>query len=134
MNVEYLSSPVELNEEEYLFLSENLDVIGTGEKDKICSFISLARRNNVSRLLRKAIEDELDEMQREIIRLLWYENYSVTKAAEILGVNKSTVTRQSKKAYDKLRTSLKYVMLYQFEVPSDLITYFKEAINIEKRH
>ena len=134
MNVDYIASPVKLNEEEYLFLSENLDVIGVCDKDSICSFLSVSRRNMVSKLLKKAIEDELDEMQNKIIKLLWYDGVSVTKAAEILGVNKSTVTRQKRKAYDKLRTSLKYVMLYQFECPKDLIDYFKEALKIEKRN
>lgn len=134
MNTEYLPSPVKMNEEEYLFLSENLDVIGVCDKGSICSFLSVSRKNMISKLLRQAIESELDEMQRKIIFLLWYDKLSVTKAAEILGVNKSTVTRQSHKAYDKLRNCLKYVMLYQFECPDDLIRYFKEAIKIEKRN
>jgi len=134
MNVDYISSPVELNEEEYLFLSENLDVIGVCDKNSVCSFVSLSRKNMLNRLMKKAIEDELDDIQKKIIRLLWYDNVSLTKAAEILGVNKSTVTRQKQKAYDKLKTSLKYVMLYQFECPSDLIDYFKEAVKIEKRN
>jgi RNA polymerase sigma factor (sigma-70 family) len=134
MNVDYIASPVEINEEEYLFLSENLDVIGVGDKKSICEFISLSRRNMLNRLTKQAIEEELDEMQKRIIKLLWYDNVSLTKASEILGVNKSTVTRQKQKAYDKLRTSLKYVMLYQFECPKDLIEYFKEAKKIEKRN
>ena len=134
MNVDYIPSPVQMNEEEYLFLSENLDVIGASDKNTVCSFISVSRKNMVSKLLRLAIDNELDEIQKEIIRSLWYDGLNVTKTAEKLGVNKSTVTRQSKKAYDKLRTSLKYVMLYQFECPKDLIDYFKEAICIEKRN
>ncbi len=134
MNVDYIPSSVQMNEEEYLFLSENLDVIGASDKNTVCSFISVSRKNMVSKLLRLAIDNELDEIQKEIIRSLWYDGLNVTKTAEKLGVNKSTVTRQSKKAYDKLRTSLKYVMLYQFECPKDLIDYFKEAICIEKRN
>ncbi|MBO4338668.1 MAG: hypothetical protein K5755_05175 [Clostridiales bacterium] len=134
MNVDYIPSPVPMNEEEYLFLSENLDVIGASDKSTVCSFISVSRKNMVSKLLRLAIDDELDEMQKEIIKLLWYDGLNVTKAAEKLGVNKSTVTRQKQKAYDKLRTSLKYVMLYQFECPRDLIDYFREAVKIEKRN
>jgi len=134
MIFENVPSPVELNEEEYIYLSENLDVVGAYGKKEIVSFVSLSRKHMLCVLLKQAINNELSEMQKEIIRLLWYENLSVTKAAEILGVNKSTVTRQSQKAYDKLRNSLKYVMLYQFECPGEMINYFKEAINNEKRY
>ena len=134
MNVENIPSPVEMNEEEYLYLSENLDVIGANDKNKICSFLSVSRKNMVSKLLRIAIENELDEMQKQIIRLMFYEGLNVTKTAEKLGVNKSTVTRQSHKAYDKLKNCLKYVVMYQFECPDDLIEYFREAVINEKRH
>ena len=134
MNVDYIPSPVKMNEEEYLFLSENLDVIGVCDKNEICAFLSLSRKNMVSKLLRLAIDSELDGIQKDIIKMIWYDGLSATKTAEKLGVSKSTVTRQSKKAYDKLRSSLKYVMLYQFECPTDLIEYFKEAVKIEKRN
>ncbi len=134
MNVENIPSPVPINEEEYLYLSENLDVIGVSDKNAVCSFLSVSRKNMLSRLLRLAIENELDDMQKRIIRLMWYDGLNVTSIARTLGVNKSTVTRQSHKAYDKLKNSLKYVMMYQFECPSDLIDYFKEAVKVEKRH
>ena len=134
MDVDYIPSPVRMNEEEYLYLSENLDVIGACDKNAICSFLSVSRKNMLSRLMRIAIENELDDMQKKIIRLIWYDGLSVTKTAEKLGVNKSTVTRQSHKAYDKLKNSLKYVMMYQVECPDDLIDYFKEAVKVEKRH
>ena len=134
MNIENIAEPECLTESEYLFLSENLDVLDGSSKDKICCFVAVKRKVVLSRLLHIAIENELTDIQQRIINMLWFDNLTATEAAKRLGVNKSTVTRQSQKAYDKLNNSLKYVILYQFDDCSDTVKYFKEAIKYDQRH
>ena len=134
MDIRNIPEPVKINEEEYLFLSENLDALGIFDKAEICSFLSISRRHMLSKLLRMAIDEELDSFQQNALKLTWFDGLSASKAAEILGVNRSTVTRQLNNAYDKLRKSLKYVMLYQFDSANNTIEYYKEAIKYDQRH
>ena len=134
MNIENIAEPERLTESEYLFLSENLDVLDGSDKNKICCFVAVKRKVVLSRLLHVAIDNELSDIQRKIINMIWFEGLTATEAAKELGVNKSTVTRQSQKAYDKLRNSLKYVMLYQFDDCSDTVNYFREALKYDQRH
>ena len=134
MYMENFAEPERINEEEYMFLSDNLDPLGITGKKEICSFLCYSRRHMIAKLLHLAIDEQLSPIQRDIIKMLWFDNISATAAAEKLGVSKSTVTRQSQKAYDILKNCLKYVLLYQFDNPADTVSYFKEAVQYDKRH
>lgn len=70
-------------------------------------------RESIERLLRNlplAVEEELTERQRQILRMRFSRNMSITEIARELGVNKSTVsrslTRSTMNLYRALRFSL----------------------------
>lgn len=67
-----------------------------------------------SRLVRKVIENELDDSEKELIRLYYYERLTVTKIAGIEGVNHSTISRRLNKIHGKLYTYLKYAAELHF--------------------
>ena len=69
--------------------------------------------NDIRRLkrnLRVAREEELTARQREMLRLRYEEEMSVTEIARMLGVNKSTVSRTITRAKHRLYRCLRYAL------------------------
>ena len=58
--------------------------------------------------LRRVIEGELTENQREILLAYYMENLTIPQIAADRGVNKSTVSRTLHRAEGKLRRYLRY--------------------------
>ena len=68
------------------------------------------RYERLRQCVRKAVQLELTEPQRRCVELCYFQRMKLSEAAEVLGVNKSTVSRHLKRARDKLAFSLKYDM------------------------
>jgi DNA-directed RNA polymerase specialized sigma24 family protein len=66
------------------------------------------RQNMLRFAVRKAVENELTDRQKEAVMLCFYGDKSVSRAAEELGLNKSTVSRHLKRARQKIERSLQY--------------------------
>lgn len=62
----------------------------------------------LKRQLHKAMESELTDRQRDIVRSFYFEGKSVTDIAASMGVNKSTVSRHLKRSREKLKNVLSY--------------------------
>jgi RNA polymerase sigma factor (sigma-70 family) len=60
------------------------------------------------RALRRAMEGELTERQRDCIRLRYMEGKSVNEVARELGITAGTVSRHLKKARNRLGTVISY--------------------------
>lgn len=58
--------------------------------------------------MRRIIQEELTQLQREAIVGVYFQNKTLTQIAEERGVCKSTVCRTLKRAEEKLRRFLKY--------------------------
>lgn len=58
--------------------------------------------------IRRVIEEELTQLQRQTLLAYYFQEQTVTQIAEDRGVNKSTVSRTLKRAEQKLRRYLKY--------------------------
>lgn len=77
-------------------------------------FLKLSASDNSSKIralekaLKQAIESELTQKQGRVMDMYYFENMSMTKIAEVLGVNKSTISRHIKSATERLRKALKY--------------------------
>lgn len=70
-------------------------------------------RPRIERLLRNlplAMEEELTPRQRQIMRMRYSRNMSVTRIAQELGINKATVSRTLSRSTWKLYRSLRYSM------------------------
>lgn len=72
-----------------------------------------AETNNeqMSRLRRnllRAIDEDLTPRQREVVSMHYFNSLSVTRIAEKLGVDRSTVSRTLTRAEQKLKKMLKY--------------------------
>ena len=58
--------------------------------------------------IRRVIQEELTELQRELLMAYYFQEISIPQIARERGVNKSTVSRTLRRAEDKLRKYLKY--------------------------
>lgn len=65
--------------------------------------IARLRRN-----LRKARQQELTPRQREVVRLYYDEGMTMPQIGELLGVNRSTVSRTLRRAKNRLYRCLRY--------------------------
>lgn len=61
-----------------------------------------------ARLVKKCIQNDLDESEKELVRLYHYEGQTATRIASLMGVAPSTVCRRLDKIHRKLYTYLKY--------------------------
>ena len=64
----------------------------------------------LKRNLRLAREQELTDRQREMLRLRYEQNLTVSAIAAALGVNKSTVSRTLMRAQRRLEHALRYTL------------------------
>lgn len=66
------------------------------------------RLNRLRRNLRKAREQELTPRQRQMLEMYFDDGQSMVEIAEILGVNRSTVSRTLMRAKRRLYRCLRY--------------------------
>lgn len=66
------------------------------------------RRNMLQFAVRKAVDYELTECQKNAVQMCFYEGKTVSAAARELGLNKSTVSRHLKSARRRIEQSLQY--------------------------
>ena len=60
------------------------------------------------KILRKVISEELTERQREVITLYYFDRANIPQIAEILGVNRSTVSRTISRGSRNIMEKMKY--------------------------
>ena len=60
------------------------------------------------KILRKVISEELTERQREVITLYYFDRANIPQIAEMLGVNRSTVSRTISRGRRNIMEKMKY--------------------------
>ncbi len=73
------------------------------------------RKAELNRLVRRVINEELDEFDRKIIELHWYKGLSKSEIAEKMGIDRSTVHRHFTAINEIIYEKLKYAveLIYQ---------------------
>ena len=82
--------------------------------ESLDEYLLRKRKIELSCLLNKIIENELTDADRQIVRLHWFEGNTVTKTAEILNVDRSTVSRRLEKINDVIYDKMKYAVEYRY--------------------
>ncbi len=82
-----------------------------GDRLKQYDFVSSGSNNEkyiefLKKSLKKAIDRDLTERQREIIIGIYFEGKTQAELARIYEINKSTVSRHLKRSIEKLKISL----------------------------
>ncbi|MBR3817371.1 MAG: hypothetical protein IKJ27_11675 [Clostridia bacterium] len=70
----------------------------------------LRRKEELQRLVRKVIREELDEFDRRLVELHWYKGLSKSTVAEMLSVDRTTVHRHFTKINETVYEKLKYAV------------------------
>lgn len=79
------------------------------------------REVDMALLLERAIEKELTEAERSVVRLHWYDQKSITDISQAKGISASAVKKTLKRAQAKLENVLSYAVCYQQNVISENI-------------
>ena len=72
-------------------------------------------------LLEKAIEDELTETERAVIKDIWYNSLSLSQTARKRGITPNAVKHTSVRAMKKLENALKYVVFYCMDITKESV-------------
>ncbi len=82
--------------------------------EEIDEYTLRKRKAELYALVRRVIKNELDESQQKFVRLYWYEGKTLGEISEIMGLDKSTLSRKEKKINSIIYDKLKYAMEYRY--------------------
>ena len=91
-----------LGEAEFCADKEIAALIGDTESD------NSEKHRLMLKILRKVILEELTERQREMITLYYFDRANIPQIAEMLGVNRSTVSRTISRGRRNIMEKMKY--------------------------
>ena len=77
-------------------------------------YILRERKEELHRLVKKVIKNELSERDRLIVSLHWYKGKTKEEIAEIVGSDRSTIFRRFDKINDIIYEKLKYAIEYRY--------------------
>lgn len=78
--------------------------------------VSAKKKAEFSKLLRRAIHNELSEVDAEILNMYFFKGFTTREIAEVYGITHSSVSRRINKSLDTLYEKLKYAAEYRFGI------------------
>lgn len=118
---------------EYFFLTENFEFADKSEVQSAMGFIIMNKRNSLEKTVKSIIENELNENEKNVIKLFYYNGLDTLSISEICGLSRSSVYRNLKIGLKKIEKSIKYVLEYDgfsSKMSSEeLVKYIKEAVS-----
>ncbi len=79
------------------------------------------REVDMALLLERAIEKELTDAERSVVKLHWFDGKSITDISQMNGVTPVAVKRMLKRSQEKLERVLSYAVCYQQNVVSESV-------------
>ncbi|MGN0571801.1 MAG: sigma factor-like helix-turn-helix DNA-binding protein [Candidatus Fimenecus sp.] len=118
MDLQMPDTPILLSGEDYVYLSECFEPLTADDfrNGAAAKYVVRRKTDTLGRLVRHALENELNEEERYIAKLLFIEGVSVSQAARICGITRQRVYTLSQKADSKLRACLQYPFLMDFSL------------------
>lgn len=118
---------------EYFFLTENLEFTNESEVQGAVSFIVINKKRNLEKIVRSVIENELDETEKSVIKLFYYNGFSKLAISKNCNISRSSVYRNLNSGLRKIKNTLKYVLEYEgfsSEMSADeLVKFVKGAVH-----
>lgn len=118
---------------EYFFLTENFEFADKSEVQRAIGFIIMNKRNCLEKIVRSIIENELDETEKAVIKLFYYNGLDTLSISEMCSLSRSSVYRNLKSGLKKIEHPIKYVLEYDgfsSKMSSEeLVKYIKEAVS-----
>lgn len=107
---------IELDDSEYLYLSEKFDIMSNNDAAKLPSYIVSSRREKLNKIIRAAIDNELEGLQKQYISEKFENQLNVSQIANKYNVSRQSVYRVINKAENRLFDVLKYVYYCGFSL------------------
>lgn len=94
-------------------------------------YILRKRKIELNALVKRVLDNELSNKDKAIVRLHWYKGKTAKETADILGIDKSTVSKHLDKinsiVYDKLKYAIEYRYGRQYAQESAIIIKGRNA-------
>lgn len=119
---------VEINTDEYRFLSEKFEFMSENDSKEIPRYILTTRKKTLQKILEAAVESELTAVQSEIVRERYFEKMKINDISEKHGFSRQHIHKILKAATDRLYSALKYAYLCGFslvDLPKDFDSMLK---------
>lgn len=125
---------IELSQSEYLFLSNKFEFMSPKESEALPSYIINTKSDNCRRIVKLAIETELNETEQKYISDKFFNLMNVSQISKKYGVSRQSVYRSLQKATDKLYTCLKYVYCCGFTLINPPENFEELISNVTRRN
>ncbi len=86
----------------------------TKQYETLDEYMLRKRKIELNCLVKEVLKNELSTKDKEIVRLHWYEGKTAKETADILGIDKSTVSRRLEKINTVIYDKLKYAIEYRY--------------------
>ncbi len=104
------------------------------QHETVDEYMMRKRKIELNCLVREVIENELGDTDQLIVRLHWYENKTINQVAEVIGIDRSNISRRLDKInntiYDKLKYALQYRYGKDYSASVRIIIKNKDALHI----
>ena len=107
----YMSS---YSQQDYYAAKQDLCAWQNKTNETADSLMLRKRKAELRQLVRTVIKNELSHEDQLIVKLHWYDGLSQSEVAQILGVDRSTVTRRIRKINEVLYDKLKYAIEFRY--------------------
>lgn len=103
---------INLTDGEYFFLTENFEFADRSEIQKAVSYIITNKKKNLRRTVRSVINNELDDKERNVIKLYYYAGNDTETISKICCLSRSSIYRILKNGLSVIENRLQYVLEY----------------------
>lgn len=118
---------------EYFFLTENLEFTDKAEVQSAMGFIIINKKKSLEKTVRSVIENELDDTEKTVIKLFYYNGFNTLAISEMCSLSRSSVYRNLNSGLKKIENAIKYVLeydgFYSKMSAEELVKYVKGAVS-----
>lgn len=118
---------------EYFFLTENLEFSDESEVQSAMGFIIINKKKSLEKTVRSVIENELDDTEKAVIKLFYYNGFNTLAISEMCSLSRSSVYRNLNSGLKKIENAIKYVLeydgFYSKMSADELVKYVKGAVS-----
>lgn len=126
--------PIELSLGEYLFLTQKFEFMSAAQAKELPSYIINTKNDNCERIVRLAIEKELNKTEQNYVSDKFFNLMNVSQISKKYGVSRQSVYRSLQRASDKLYNCLKYVYCCGFTLINPPENFEEIISNIKRRN
>lgn len=122
----------EFSVEEHDYLTEFVD-FKSGKSDVGTRYLVYNREKKLISIVKAVIDNELNELERNVVTAHWCENVPAEKLARQYNLSRSTFYRILENVRKKIESSMKYVLMYDGillpESMEEILTYARKYEN-----